>query len=111
MVQHNVAPLGAVVPETIPTSGLWALDVDDTIWQDIGLQEDSNDAPPLWLKNEKVRKGIRNLLDLDRCVEEEGRLLKERCALQESARTQWAVLSKALIIIGALPTYVLNAGS
>lgn len=101
MVKLHVAPLGAIVPEQIPQGGLWALDVDDTIWQDIGLQDDETEtAPPLWLKDDKVRTGIRNLLDLDRCVEEEGRLQLERCSLQESARAQWAVLSRALTLIG-----------
>lgn len=101
MVEHKVAPLGAVVPEQIPPGGLWTLDVDDTIWQDIGLQEDSDVAPPLWLKDEKVRTGIRNLLNLDRCIEEEDRLKKERCSLQEYAIRHWAVLQMALTLTGA----------
>lgn len=93
--------MGAVVPEQIPPGGLWALDVDDNIWQDIGLRDDSDATPPLWMTDEKVRKGIRNLLDLDRCIEEEARLRRERSSLQESACNQWAVLCTALTLIGA----------
>lgn len=96
MVKHGTAPLGAVVPEQIPPGGLWALDVDDRIWQDIGLSEEPDSDPPLWLRDENVRNGIRNLLDYDRCVEEEARVLKEHRSLQESARNQWAILSVAL---------------
>lgn len=106
MVKHNIAPLGAVVPEQIPAGGLWALDVDDSIWQDIGLQDDSNPTPPLWLKDEKVCTGIQNIPDLDRCLEEESRLQKERCSLQELVRRQWAVLCKVLVLTGVFPSYV-----
>ncbi|KAF7965549.1 hypothetical protein HWV62_42898 [Athelia sp. TMB] len=96
MVQQNTAPAGAVIPEPIPQGGLWTLDVDDAIWQDIGLSEDPESVPPLWLRDEKVRSGIRSLLDVDRCLEEENRLKSERRALQESAREQWKVLSTAI---------------
>lgn len=97
MVKHGTAPLGAIVPEQIPPGGLWTLDVDDRIWQDIGLSEEPDSCPPLWLRDENVRDGIRNLLDHDRCLEEEARVLKERQSLQESARNQWAILSLALV--------------
>lgn len=100
MVKHKTAPAGAVVPEQIPQGGLWTLDVDDAIWQDIGLSEELDTCPPLWLRDEKIRTGIRNLLDYDRCLEEEARLLKERKSLQESSREQWAVISVALTSAG-----------
>ena len=103
MVQHKTAPPGAVIPEPIPQEGLWTLDVDDTIWQDIGLSEDLESSPPLWLSNEKVRSGIRGLLDFDRCVEEEIRLKWERKSLQESAREEWHVLSQAISSTGMFP--------
>lgn len=76
MVKRKVAPPGAVIPEVIPAGALWTLDVDDAIWQDIGLEEapdleTSDSTPPLWLRDEKLRAGIRSLLDYDRTVEEE----------------------------------------
>ncbi|KZP30234.1 hypothetical protein FIBSPDRAFT_726398 [Athelia psychrophila] len=55
MVKNNLAPASAIIPEPIPPGGLWALDVDDNIWQDIGLEDDNVDsAPPLWLRDENV---------------------------------------------------------
>ncbi|KAF8955602.1 hypothetical protein BDZ97DRAFT_1907539 [Flammula alnicola] len=54
--QHK-APHGAVCPEEIDMSGLFALNVDDDIWQDIGLDDTLDDphasvAPPLWLSDD-----------------------------------------------------------
>jgi hypothetical protein len=50
---------------------LFSLDVDDGIWQDIGLDETADtDVPPLWLSDKKVRKGIQGVLLRDRCDEE-----------------------------------------
>lgn len=106
MVKRKTAPAGAVVPDQIPQGGLWTLDVDDAIWQDIGLSEELDDCPPLWLRDEKVRTGIRHLLDYDRCLEEEARLLTERRVLQESSREQWAVISAALHSVGS--SFVIN---
>ncbi|KZP06311.1 hypothetical protein FIBSPDRAFT_914718 [Athelia psychrophila] len=97
MVKNNLAPAGAIIPEPIPSGGLWALDVDDSIWQDIGLEDDDVDsAPPLWLRDENVRAGIRHLHDYDRCVEEQARLRRERNGLQQWAREEWAVMCGAM---------------
>ncbi|KZP21347.1 hypothetical protein FIBSPDRAFT_718402, partial [Athelia psychrophila] len=96
MVKNNLAPAGAIIPEPIPQGGLWALDVDDSIWQDIGLEDDDVDsAPPLWLRDETVRAGIRHLHDYDRCQEEEARLCRERNGLQQWAQEEWVVMSGA----------------
>lgn len=102
MVQQNVAPMGAIVPEKIDSAGLWALDVDDNIWQDIGLEDTADSIPPPWLSNEKVRAGIRNLLDYDHCIEEEARLRQERRSLQELAQAEWDVLHKTMASNGEL---------
>ena len=53
--------------------------------QDIGLDEDELEMRviPRWLADKAVQEGIKNLLDLDRCMEEEERLQLERCAMQE----------------------------
>lgn len=96
LIQTGQAPQGAVVPELIPPDGLWKLDVDDTIWQDIGLDEnDHNGQPPLWLRDDKVRAGIRSMLDHDRCIEEEKGLFRERVALQDWVCEEWAVVRVA----------------
>lgn len=96
LIETGNAPAGAVVPEIIPPGGLWKLDVDDTIWQDIGLEDDDHHGqPPLWLSNEKVRAGIHSMLDLDRCLEEEKGLFRERVSLQDWVVEEWAVVTIA----------------
>ncbi|KIJ61378.1 hypothetical protein HYDPIDRAFT_31467 [Hydnomerulius pinastri MD-312] len=81
-IRQKKALRGAIPPDCISREGIFDLDVDDNIWQDIGLRdEDAN--PPAWLADDDVRAGIKALLEKDRCVEEEQRLLRERCYLQE----------------------------
>jgi len=68
--------------------------VDDDIWQDIGLNDDYDGSSivPDWLGNEKVRVGIKSLLELERCEEEQRRLLYERLAMQEWMLEEWFIL-------------------
>ncbi|KAF8957681.1 hypothetical protein BDZ97DRAFT_1669429 [Flammula alnicola] len=94
------APRGAVCPEEIDMSGLFALDVDDDIWQDIGLDDTLDNphasvAPPLWLSDDNVRSSIKAMLELDRCIEEEDRLAWERSSLQFWFAEEWDVVSMA----------------
>jgi hypothetical protein len=93
LVQACQAPSNAVAPEVIPMDRLFDLDVDDSIWQDVGLDE-TNDAaePPLWLCNEKVRSGIRAVVVRDRCDEEIRRVLLEQRALHEWFEEEWKVV-------------------
>lgn len=88
---------GCVAPTKISRDGLFRLDVDDDIWQDIGLEEDNGDhnSIPLWLGDDQVREGIRARLELDRCLEEEVRLSKERCSMQEWMMEEWCVAEGA----------------
>lgn len=88
---------GAVAPTPISRDGLFKLDVDDDIWQDVGLDEDdaTGGDVPLWLGDDNVREGIRARLELDRCLEEEVRLSKERCSMQEWMMEEWEVLKDA----------------
>lgn len=94
------APRGATCPEEIEFSGLFSLDVDDDIWQDVGLDDTLDDpnasaAPPLWLCDENVRSGIKAMLELDRCIEEEERLGWERSSLQVWYAEEWEVVCTA----------------
>ncbi len=78
--------------------GLFHLDVDDNIWQDIGLTDEndnSSDTPP-WLANDNVREGIRALLDYNRCEEEAERLKQERISLQQWFGEEWIILDAAI---------------
>ena len=47
MIKDGRAPHGAVAPADIQRDGLFNLDVDDEIWQDIGLEDHGEDVP-LW---------------------------------------------------------------
>ncbi|KAJ7909808.1 hypothetical protein B0H13DRAFT_1877310 [Mycena leptocephala] len=67
---------GVIAPERIDEKKVWELDVDDSVWQDVGLDDD-DDEPPLWLSNDGVRKGIPAMLDLERSKEEDLELAKE----------------------------------
>ncbi|KIN92697.1 hypothetical protein M404DRAFT_172806, partial [Pisolithus tinctorius Marx 270] len=62
-------------PNPIPSKGIFQLDVDSDIWQD-GL-EDLSASTPHWLADESVCKGIRLMLEVDHCNEEERRLSRE----------------------------------
>ncbi|KAG6805165.1 hypothetical protein H0H92_000474, partial [Tricholoma furcatifolium] len=66
MINAGRAPPGAAAPSKIETKGLFALDVDDAIWQDVGLSDDVNEdgiGLPAWLADDKVREGIRAVLE------------------------------------------------
>ncbi|KAJ7718393.1 hypothetical protein B0H14DRAFT_3521703 [Mycena olivaceomarginata] len=84
LIREGKAPRGSIAPLPIPAKGLWKLDVDDVIFQDVGLDDgdDTSDEPPLWLCDEQVRAGIKALLELDRCEEEDARLRRENEALR-----------------------------
>jgi hypothetical protein len=107
LIRQKKAPAGAIQPQEIPREGLFKLDVDDEIWQDADLDSDHYGAPPLWLSDERVRKGIRSLLEVDRCKEEEVRLRRERCALQEWALEEWNVINIAQNTAG-MNQFILN---
>ncbi|KAI6015741.1 hypothetical protein BKA83DRAFT_4031408, partial [Pisolithus microcarpus] len=70
LIHQGKAPQGSIAPVLIPRDALFKLDVDDDIWQDAGLEDDTGRLPPAWLADEKVQSGIRSLLEL-RCCEEE----------------------------------------
>ncbi|KAJ7083571.1 hypothetical protein C8R44DRAFT_894457 [Mycena epipterygia] len=66
---------------------------------DVGLDEDDGQpgrAPPLWLADEKVRVGIKAMLEVDRCDEEDLRLRRERRALQVWFAEEWATVNLAI---------------
>jgi TPP-dependent indolepyruvate ferredoxin oxidoreductase alpha subunit len=83
-----------LLPRPIDSRGLFALDVDDDIWQDSGLDE-AEESVPAWLASENIREGIKALLNRDRCVEEEARIKKERAAMQHWINEEWVTLQQA----------------
>ena len=82
----------------IKQEGLFKLDVDDDIWQDIGLTDDVDNLQgiPDWLGDERVRDGIKALLERDRCIEEEQHLIQERLSMQQWMQEEWMVVEQAL---------------
>jgi hypothetical protein len=116
LIRDKNAPRGMLAPRPIPDGELWKLDVDDEIWEDVGLDDDETaqqTTPPLWLCDDGVRAGIKAVLQIDRSNEEDIRLKKERAALQVWFAEEWALVNSALneagmlCIIGLvkLPTY------
>ncbi|KAG1841751.1 hypothetical protein F4604DRAFT_1884868 [Suillus subluteus] len=77
LTYNGLAPPFAIPPHSIPCDGIFQLNVDDNIWQDIGL-DDATLNPPVWLSDEAVRNGIWLQLEVDRCFEEEAQLMRER---------------------------------
>ncbi|KAI6156644.1 hypothetical protein BKA82DRAFT_4325514 [Pisolithus tinctorius] len=108
LIHQGKAPQGAIAPILIQRDGLFKLDVDDDIWQDIGLEDDSVGLPPAWLADERVRLGIRSLLELKRCEEEERRLLYERKTLMEWHSEEWRRLEKCRVDAGKRAVVSLN---
>ncbi|KAL0567595.1 hypothetical protein V5O48_014395 [Marasmius crinis-equi] len=97
LIRRNRAPANAVLPERIPIDRLFTLDVDDSIWQDVGLTDKyDNTRPPGWLADDPTREGIRALLERDRCREEIKRLSHERNAMQAWFADEWYILMHAI---------------
>ena len=74
------------------------MDIDDPIWEDVGIKDEEVALP--WLCDENVRKGIRLVLQLDRCKEKECRLYAERASMQEWFREKWECTSRTLSSTG-----------
>ncbi|KAK7007314.1 hypothetical protein R3P38DRAFT_2553906 [Favolaschia claudopus] len=97
LIRDGKAPRGSAYPIEINLKGLWKLDVDDAIFQNVGLDDaDEGGNPPLWMSDESVRSGIRAMLELKRCDEEEARLKKEALALRVWFGEEWKVINKAM---------------
>ncbi|KAG6834804.1 hypothetical protein H0H93_007291 [Arthromyces matolae] len=96
LIARGKALPGALPPQKIEMEGLFTLDVDDAIWQNIGLDEESGREPPAWLAEERVWDGIKALLEHDRCVEEEARLRHECRSLRFWMDEEWKIITAAL---------------
>lgn len=88
LIRQGKAPPNALPPLPITREGLFQLDVDDEVWQDIGL-DDADGHIPRWLADERIHQGIKCMLELDRCEEETVHIMRERCALQEWMQEGW----------------------
>ena len=76
-------PQNAIIPPSINMKGLFDLDVDNDIWQDIGLADDEfNGNVPPWLGDETVRNGIRLVQEITNCRDELDLCMREKRSLQ-----------------------------
>ena len=101
LIDNGKAPARTLHPNPIDMESLFALDVDDDIWQDIGLEDDSFDTQvPGWLGDESIRAGIKAQLILDRCMEERDRLSRERWTMQIWMQEEWKALEHAIANTG-----------
>jgi hypothetical protein len=64
-----------LIPLKIEVKNLFQLDIFNRIWDDAGLS--SSDSTDRWRTDDKIKMGIRALLDRDRCREERERLEME----------------------------------
>ncbi|KAF8207995.1 hypothetical protein K438DRAFT_1754740 [Mycena galopus ATCC 62051] len=96
LIRARKAPIGARAPLIIPPGGLWQLDVDDAIFEDVGLDDhddDYNDEPPLWLY---------------RAEEEEARLRREIMALRVWFSEEWTIAVEAIGVSTGVDRYHLQ---
>jgi hypothetical protein len=100
LIRKGQAPRFAVVPKKLERDSLFDLDVDEDIWQDVGLNDDGGIEPPPWMADDKVRMGIRSMLELDRCEEELSRLRLNRSALQEWFVDEWETVMSVMEVTG-----------
>jgi hypothetical protein len=90
-------PRNAIIPPPIDMKGLFSLDVDSDIWQDIGLVDDEFEGKvPPWLGDEDVRDGIRLVQEITNCRDELYLCERERFALQNWFDEESAALIVAL---------------
>ncbi|KAF9514834.1 hypothetical protein BS47DRAFT_1392096 [Hydnum rufescens UP504] len=90
-------PHNAVIPPPIEMKGLFSLDVDNDIWQDIGLADDEfgRQVPP-WLGDEDVRNGIQIVQEIMNCHDELYLCERERSSLQHWFNDESAALITVL---------------
>ena len=67
-IQNSCAPQGAICLDKIESKGLFALNIDDVIWQDVGLNHADSEDPPRWLCDADVHSGILAMLDLSQSM-------------------------------------------
>ncbi|KAF8130556.1 hypothetical protein EV363DRAFT_1399064 [Boletus edulis] len=90
-ITHGRAPQGVISPLKISKERLWSLDVDDGIWQDVGLEDaKETHAIPNWLGNDETRQGIQAMLEFNQLLK------RERSAMQCWMKREWDAVLKAL---------------
>jgi hypothetical protein len=94
LIDLGKAPRNASMPHSLLTQRLWDLDVDDPIWDDPALYYGDED-PPLWMYDPVFKAGIRAVIQLDRCEEEDERLKAEMDAFVGWIANRFDILNQA----------------
>lgn len=81
MKRRSTAYSKKQIPKELDIDRLFNLDLDESVWEDAGLDLDEGDAPPAWLADDATREGIKAVHMLDRASEELVRLQHEFRAL------------------------------
>jgi hypothetical protein len=89
LIHWKRAPAHAVAAEPLDTKRLFFLNMDNNLWQDVGLEDDTDRPAPTWLMDDFTQKGIRAILAADRGQEEHDRLKCECSNLQIWLREEW----------------------
>ena len=80
-------------------NGLFKLDVDDDIWQDVGLTDDNdNEGTEILpqLGSECMQKGIKSLLVFDCCIEERCHLISESISMRQWMHEEQVIMTTAI---------------
>ena len=101
LIAQRKAPRGATMPEKVEMAGVFLLDVNNAIWQDVGLAGEDLTDPLSGMCDDVVHRGIKALLEVDRCGEEEAHLVHERRALQVWFSEQWKIVMEGCAATGA----------
>ncbi|KAG6909533.1 hypothetical protein DXG01_016926 [Tephrocybe rancida] len=101
LIDKGKAPRGAICPKQLELKGIFDLDVDDTIWEDIGLEEGTPAALPPWLTDKDMCAGIKALLERDHCLEEVH--LQHEChSMRVWLLEEWHIVNLALGTVHSL---------
>jgi hypothetical protein len=90
------APPNAVRPRFLERDGLFKLEVDEPIWQILGLLSNDDTPAPAWLGDENTHKGIVAMLDLKGCTRELEILARERTNIQTWYCEEYAAVLQAI---------------
>ena len=98
LILRRKAPPNAVAPEPLDVKTLYSLDVEDALWQDVGLEEEHGEEVPAprWLADDATRRGIKAVLSRDRSMEEQSRLRREKSNMQMWLKEEWERLERAM---------------